>query len=152
MPRWLRPIRGAIGMGLVWAFGWAVTGVLIGIASNILTFLPWDAFFLTFDAPLPALAVPGFFCGIFFSTVLSIAARQRRFEELSLPRFTGWGAIGGLLFGALAVLIGLPTGVLLFTGVLSALSACATLAIARKAEQQQRLDQVEGEKLLQYKE
>ncbi|MES2306477.1 MAG: hypothetical protein V4558_13295 [Gemmatimonadota bacterium] len=148
----LRRLRGAMGMGLAWAIGWAVAGVLIGASSNILTFLPWDAFFRTFDAPLPALAIPGFFAGIFFSTVLSIAGRHRRFDELSLPTFTGWGALGGAIFGALAVLIGLPLGVLLFTGVLSALSAAATLLVARKAEQHQRLEQVEAEKLLQYKE
>ncbi len=92
MKRWLRRIRGAVGMGLTWAVGWALFGVLIGIASLLLPGLPWDLFFEVFDAPLPALAVRGFVGGAFFSTVLGIAGRRRRFDELSLPRFAAWGA------------------------------------------------------------
>ena len=57
MKKWLRRIRGAVGMGL----------------------------------PLPVLAIPGFFGGAFFSTVLGIAGRRHRFDELSLPRFAAWG-------------------------------------------------------------
>lgn len=42
----LKRIRGAIGMGLTWAAGWAVFGVLIGISSRLFpNLLPWDAFF-----------------------------------------------------------------------------------------------------------
>ena len=78
-------------MGLTWGFGWAIAGVLIGVASILLPGLPWDAFFEVFDAPLPAFAIPGFFAGVFFSTVLAIAGRRRRFRELSLPRFAAWG-------------------------------------------------------------
>jgi hypothetical protein len=113
--KWLRRIRGAIGMGLTWAFGWAIAGVLIGVASILLPALPWDAFFEVFDAPLPALAIPGFFAGVFFSGVLGIAGRRRRFRELSLPRFAAWGAAGGLLltvfpFALVAVGLGSRAG------------------------------------------
>ena len=76
MNKWLRRIRGAVGMGLTWAAGWAVAGLLIGAASILLPGLPWDSFFEVFDAPLPALAIPGFFAGVFFSIVLGIAARR----------------------------------------------------------------------------
>src|SRR5678810_645907 len=101
MRKWLRRIRGAIGMGLTWAAGWAVFGVMIGVASKITPFLPWDSFFEVFDAPLPALAVPGFFGGAFFSIVLGIAARRRKFDELSVPRFALWGALGGVMLSLL---------------------------------------------------
>ena len=76
MTKWLRRIRGAVGMGLVWAVGWALAGLLIGVASMLLPGLPWDSFFQVFDAPLPALAIPGFFAGAFFSVVLGIAGRR----------------------------------------------------------------------------
>ena len=89
MKKWLRRIRGAVGMGLTWAVGWALFGVLIGVTSVLLPGLPWDLFFEVFDAPLPALAIPGFVGGALFSTVLGIAGRRRRFDELSLPRFGG---------------------------------------------------------------
>ena len=58
---------------------------------------PLQWFFDAFDAPLPALAIPGFVGGIFFSIVLGIAARRRSFRELSLPVFALWGALGGVL-------------------------------------------------------
>src|SRR5687768_9730751 len=97
MGKWLRRIRGAIGTGLTWAVGWAVGGLLIGVTSLLLPGLPWDSFFKVFDAPLPALAIPGFFGGVFFSMVLGIAGRRRKFSELSVPQFAAWGAVGGLL-------------------------------------------------------
>jgi len=97
MKQWLIRTRGAVGMGLTWAVEWALAGLAIGIGSKLLPGLPWHWFFDTFDAPLPALAIPGFFAGIFFSIVLGIAARHRRFNELSLPVFAAWGALGGLL-------------------------------------------------------
>ncbi|MDH4348941.1 MAG: hypothetical protein OEW17_09055, partial [Gemmatimonadota bacterium] len=97
MSQWQRRIRGAVGMGLTWALAWALVGLLIGVTSNLLPGLPWDAFFEVFDAPLPALAIPGFVGGALFSMVLGIAGRRRRFAELSLPRFAAWGAVGGLL-------------------------------------------------------
>ena len=60
MKTWLRRIRGAVGMGLTWAVGWALVGVLIGVSIEFLG-LPLGWFIEVFDAPLPALAVPGFF-------------------------------------------------------------------------------------------
>ena len=84
MSGWGRRIRGAVGMGLCWAAGWPIGGVLIGVTSNLLPGLPWDAFFEVFDAPLPALAIPGFFGGALFSIVLGIAGRRRRFSEMSV--------------------------------------------------------------------
>ncbi len=97
MTQSLRRIRGALGMGLTWAVAWAIAGLLIGVSSILLPFLPWDAFFAFYDAPQPTLARPGFIGGALFSVVLGIAGRRRRFDELSMPRFAAWGALGGLL-------------------------------------------------------
>src|SRR4051794_12404456 len=79
MTTWLRRLRGAVGMGVTWAAAWAVTGVLIGVTSVLLPGLPWNAFFDVFDAPLPALAIPGFVGGAIFSLVLGVVGRRRRF-------------------------------------------------------------------------
>lgn len=92
--RFLQRVRGALGMGFTWAFGWAAAGILIGVASIVAPGRMWDAFFRVFDAPLPALAVPGFIGGAIFSVVLSVVARRRAFGQLSLVRFTAWGAVG----------------------------------------------------------
>jgi hypothetical protein len=150
MNKWLRRIRGAIGMGLTWAAGWAVFGILIGVTSLLLPGLPWDAFFDIFDAPLPALAMPGFIGGALFSFVLSVAGRNRRFDELSVPRFAIWGAAGGLLLSLIPgamVTAGLATigkdgrGVWDLTTIIAgplmllcSASAAGSLILARKAQ------------------
>jgi hypothetical protein len=137
-------------MGLTWAAGWVLAGLLIGVASKVLPSPIWDSFFDVFDAPLPALAIPGFIAGTLFSIVLGIAARRRRFEELSLPRVTAWGAVGGLLLSlvpaamvgvGLASVAGAARGVWELTAVIaapltfmSAVSAGGSLLLARRAE------------------
>lgn len=150
MPNWLRRLRGAIGTGLTWAVAWALAGLLIGVSSVLLPGLPWHLFFDFFDAPLPTLALPGFVGGAIFSVVLGIAARRRSFDQLSLPGFTAWGAVGGVLLSLLPIsMVGFTAaslarpGLWLFAGlvtVLSAGSAAASLALARMADDQGRLD------------
>ncbi|HEY4218726.1 MAG TPA: hypothetical protein VGM67_16405 [Gemmatimonadaceae bacterium] len=156
MKKWLGRIRGALGMGLAWALGWAITGVLIGLASIAFPGAIWDHFFKIFDAPLPALAVPGFFGGVLFSIVLGIAGRRHRLDELSLPRFAAWGAVGGLLVGlipATMVSVGLATfndassmSLWQMTAVisgpligLSAASASGSLILARRTKARELL-------------
>lgn len=144
-----RRLRGILGMSAVWAIAWAGTGLLIGVASVLTPFLPWERFFDVFDAPLPALGVPGAVGGAIFGVVLLAAARQQRFDQLSLPRFTALGAVGGVLLSLVPeamVALGLATlnrpdlatiGFLLakgaLLGALGAASAAATLLIARRA-------------------
>jgi len=156
MKTWLRRIRAVSGMALSWAAGWALFGLLIGVASNLLPSLPWHYVFEIFDAPLPALAIPGFVGGALFSTVLGVAGRRRRFDELSLPRFAAWGAVGGLLLSlvpAAMVTVGLASigdatlGLWQLTAVVSgplallgAASASGSLLLARRAEKRELLD------------
>lgn len=156
MQKWLRRIRGVVGMGVTWAIGWALVGLLIGVTSVIFPGLPWHYFFDVFDAPLPALAMPGFLCGALYSTVLGIAGRHHRFDQLSLPRVAVWGAVGGLLLGlvpAAMVTVGLATltrgglGLWQLTAVLSgplmllsAASASGSLLLARMSEHRAELE------------
>ena len=152
MARWLRRIRGTLGMGLTWAFAWAVGGILIGVASKVMPFLPWwDAFFRVFDAPLPAFAVPGFFAGVFFSTVVGVLGRRSKLHELSVSRMAAWGAAAGAMLTAFPfVLVGVGlasrSGSSVGTGqiiavitapfiLFSAASAAMTLKIARLSRQ-----------------
>jgi hypothetical protein len=95
--------------------------------------------------------VLGFVGGTIFSTVLSLAEGRRRFDQLSLPRFVAWGALGGLLLGGLTVTAGLLGSGLTILGaviagvstLLGAGSAAGTLVIARSADRQALLN--EGE-------
>ncbi len=155
--QWLKRVRGAIGMGLTWAVGWALAGLSIGVASILLPELPWNLFFDVFDAPLPAFAVPGFFAGVIFSAVLAVTGRHRTFHQLTLPRFAMWGAIGGVLLTAfpfVLVSVGLASRegsrlgtwqvLSVITGpfvLLSAVSAAASLLLARKAARAEQLSE-----------
>jgi hypothetical protein len=105
------------------------------------------------------LAIPRFLSGVVFSAVLWIAEGRRRFAELSLPRFTALGAVGGLLVGGLLVAAGLGRTALpelwlralVFIGprmVLSAVSACATLALARMSKDRELPDGGDEQELL----
>lgn len=97
MNNWLLRLRGMVWMCLTWAAGWAIAGLLIGATSLVTPWLPWDAFFRVFDAPLPALGMPGFIGGGIFSIVIGFAEHRSKFEDLSPGRFTAWGAAAGLL-------------------------------------------------------
>ena len=86
----------------------------------------------------------GFIGGAIFSTVLGIAEGRRRFDEMSVWRFGGWGALGGLLLPMLV--LGGPAGLAgegLFVGlvtVLGAGSAAGSLALARRADDREFLE------------
>ena len=149
MKKWLRRIRGAVGMGLTWAAGWALVVVLMGVTTILLPGTGLEVIFEAADDELlMVMMLPAFAGGVVFSTVLGIAGRRRRFDELSLPQFAAWGAIGGLLLGlipAAAVAVGegsLATAALIIGPVtlLSAVSASGSLMLARIAEDRALLE------------
>lgn len=149
MSDWLLRLRGMVLMCLTWAAGWALAGLLTGAASLATPFLPWDAFFRIFDAPLPALGMPGFIGGALFSIIIGLAESRGKFEEMSLGRFGAWGASAGLLLSlvpAAMVAVGLAElnrpglGLWKLTAVicgpltlLGAVSGFASLLLARRA-------------------
>lgn len=137
MTRWARRIRGAVGMGLLWAAGGAAVGGLIELLDNVLPGgLPMAS---AVDMWPQTLAIPGFLGGVVFAVVLGIAGRRRRFDELSLPRFAAWGAVAGLLLGALAVTNGAPAVLLVVAALWSAAAAAGSLALARRSEDRELL-------------
>jgi hypothetical protein len=136
MKKWLRRIRGGIGMGLTWAVAWFGAGMVL-----LLIVGPGAA-----DVPFPlGFGMFGFLAGATFSGVLGIVEGRRRFDQMSLPRFAGWGAVGGLLLSTIFVLAAdLGGQVLLVLGPVFALSSAASaagsLALARTAEGRELLD------------
>jgi hypothetical protein len=136
MKKWLRRIRGAIGMGLIWALAWFGAGMVL------LLIVGPDAA----DVPFPlGFGMLGFFAGVSFSAVLVLAEGRRSFNQMSLPRFAGWGAVGGLLLSGLFVLTAAAVAEgpafllnLVFLGPIFAAagagSAAGSLALARMAE------------------
>jgi hypothetical protein len=128
MRKWLRRIRGAIGLGVTWAAAWFAVG-----------FVPRWVFGFNADLPFPILfGALGFIAGVIFSGLLVLTEGRRRFDEVSLPRFAAWGATGGLLLSALFVRgAALGWGEVLATSttfaVASAACAVGSLAVARRA-------------------
>jgi hypothetical protein len=136
--KWLRRARGVLGMGLLWAAGGAGVGGLIELLDNVLPGgFPMAS---AVDMWPQTLAIPGFVGGVVFAVVLGIAGSRRRFDELSLPAFAAWGAVAGLLLGALATSIGAPMVFIAITTLASAFAASGSLLLARMAEGHGRLD------------
>jgi O-antigen/teichoic acid export membrane protein len=134
MKKWWKRLRAALGMGLIWGVIWGLVG---GFVMEAIV----DPHGRIGDMWPPFFAMLGFAAGGLFSVMLWISEGRRRFDQLSLPRLTGLGALGGLLMGGyaaanlndtvpawvrVAVLVGPPT--------LCAMSAASTLILARKAE------------------
>ena len=128
MRNWLRRIRGAIKMGVTWAAAWSAAGMV-----------PRWVLGINADAPFPLIfGVLGFFAGVTFSGVLMLTEGRRRFDQMSLPRFAGWGAVGGLLLSAVfAKAASLNWGDVLAIAptfaLASAVCASGSLALARQA-------------------
>jgi hypothetical protein len=148
MNKWRRRVRGALGLGLIWAAGGALVGFGIELIHNV-----WpNPLGSLVDIWPAALAMPAFCGGVAFSVVLGIAGRRRRFDELSLPGFAAWGAVAGLLVSLIpAAMVALRlasanaplwqiTAALaapLIPGI--AFAAAGSLALARMAEDRELL-------------
>lgn len=143
MNKWLRRIRGAVGMGLTWALVWGPAAVLIGMAV--------DPDGSTDEMWVAIGAYPGFLGGVVFSAVLAVAARRRSLDDLPLPHVALWGAAAGLIVGTLPFLIGESTSempvwllaaiVISSITILSAASAAGSLALARMADRRDPRDE-----------
>lgn len=94
-------IGGAVTMALAWALLWAFPGGVIEVIDNVAP----SAHSLTrrIDMWPQTLGLPGLIGGGLFSVLLLITEGRRRFAEVSRPRAAAWGAVSGLLVGALVV-------------------------------------------------
>ena len=127
MNRWLRRIRGAIGLGLTWAAAWFGAGMILLLVVGVgAADVPFPLFF----------GLLGFLAGATFSGVVGMVEGRRKFDQMSLPRFAAWGALGGLLLSGIFVLAAGLGGEFLVLGPVFALagagSAAGTLALARR--------------------
>ncbi len=144
MKSWLRRIRGAIGMGVTWAAAWFGAGMIMMLGFLLITGSTGA------DVPYPlGFGAFGFIAGVTFSGVLGIVEGRRRFDEMSLPRFAGWGSVGGFLLSVVFVgavaLVEDPAflwNLMVLGPVFAAAgagSAASALALARRAEDRELL-------------
>lgn len=144
MEKWLRRVRAAIGMGLIWAVAWFGAGMVMLLGLLLATGSTGA------DVPYPlGFGAFGFVAGVIFSGVLGIVEGRRRFDQMSLPRFAGWGAAGGFLLSAIFVLAvslvedpAFLSNLVVLGPIFAAAgggSAAASLALARKTEERELL-------------
>ena len=136
MRTWQNRIGGSVLMGIFWAVAWMPVAIVLG-TMIIDPDNSMDEMWFAIGA------IPGFLCGFVFSMMLGFAERQRRLDEVSLPRVTAWGAVSGLLVGALPWALGdqhlregrplwvLPFQVISSLIVIGAISAVVSTMIAR---------------------
>jgi hypothetical protein len=126
--KWLRRVRGAIGMGFTWAAAWFAVGLV-----------PRWVFGFNADVPFPLVfGVLGFMAGVTFSGLLMLTENRRGFDRMTLSRFAAWGAVGGLLLSAIfakAASLGWADVLAIAPTFAVACSTCASgsLALARRA-------------------
>ena len=138
MQKWLRRIRGPIGMGVTWGVVWGAAGAI-----------PRWVFGINTDLPIPLLfGVLGFISGVTFSAILVLTEGRRRFDQMSVARFAGWGALGGVLLSALFVRSDVGTvevlAIPVTLGFAGAMCAAGSLALAKRAVGRELPDGREG--------
>ena len=112
MKKWPRRIRGAVGMGLIWAMAWFGAGLVLLLVIFVVGASGADV-------PFPlGFGLLGFCAGVMCSGILGIAEGRRRFDQMSLSRFGVLGGVGGLLLSGIFVLLaGLGGKILVVLGL-----------------------------------
>jgi len=110
MPSLAPRLRAALGTAATWAVAWAGAALSIGVLSVVAPALPLGWFFEVFDAPLPAMAMPGFVGGLCYAAVVRLAGRKRPLREIGFGEVALWGVGGGLLLSAIPALSLLDNG------------------------------------------
>ena len=124
----LRSLRGLLGIGLTWGIVWAAVMIAVGMIIEVVDPDSIDPG----EEPIVLGAVVGlvgFISGLVFGGLLSIAERQKTISDLSLSRVAMWGI---LVSAAFPLLAGKDIRMMLFLGPLGAVSALASVALARR--------------------
>lgn len=126
----LRNLRGLLGIALTWGILWAAVAIAVGTIIGIVDPDSIDPG----EEPIvlgAMVGLVGFISGLVFSGLLSIAERQKTIIDLSLSRVAMWGI---LVSAAFPLLAGKDIRMMLFLGPLGAVSALASVAMARRWE------------------
>ncbi|MCH7776683.1 MAG: hypothetical protein IH878_09115 [Gemmatimonadetes bacterium] len=102
MKKWIRKLRGIVGMGALWGVGGAAFGAVVAGLEGM--FLGTPIFASMFDLA-STLGFFGFLTGSGFATVLAAFEGRRTIGELSTVRAALWGGVAGAALPAVALFI-----------------------------------------------
>lgn len=157
MGTWWRRVRGALGIGTLWAGAAGLVGGLIGGIAGLFT---GEFVYLTVVGGFGS-AMMGLVLGTGFAGALSLLERNRTLDELSPKRAGAWGFMVGVavpLIGNLASLVLVGSSVPMERlipvllagsasyGLVTALLSAGTVALAKR--EPSSLDPGDGEALL----
>ena len=98
--RWLRKLRGALGIGSIWGAVGSVVGGLAGVLASVVVGAPLVTGVVAFGL---GAGVVGFALGTGFAALLGMGEGRTTLEDLTSRRAAAWGAVAGAL-GPAAVL------------------------------------------------
>jgi hypothetical protein len=131
-----------LGTAATWAAGWSVVGLALGIWESLGS-LGSVPFHIPVVGSTVVMGFAGLMAGGLFSSIMVFAERRSTISDLTLPRVAVWGFFGGLPIALLNFTVALyleyvmPGGMgiaLLSTGVLGAVFATGSVAVARYEE------------------
>ena len=133
-----RRVRGLLGTALTWG----TVGALIGGSMFLVRYLPrplsaidWDRALVLMGAFVGGGALWGSVCGLAFGVAVWSLGRRSSFQQMSVRRFTLWGAVAGSVFPLLiytpAVLMRGWFGAIPLFSMLTGISAMAGAVCAR---------------------
>ena len=132
MNRFLRKLRGTVGVGLTWGVVFAAITYITGTTFGV--FDP-DSIDPGEEPRMIALfgGLFGFISGVVFATLMTLSEGRKTLRDLSIWRSALWGFLGA---SALPLLTTANDSMALILGPLGASLAAGSVAIARRAELQ----------------
>ena len=121
----LRKLRGIVGTGISWAFGWSIVGTTIHWSLGLLGLVGSPDMMV---APY-MYGLLGFYGGSVFGGVLALTEYKRLLAELHLGRVAVWGALAGLFVPVVYHLLGSGAGLSWFSYFWTSPEAWISLAI-----------------------
>lgn len=128
MSRWLRRLRGFLGVGVTWGIGWSAVGALM--MSIVLLLDPASIDAGDFTGMLGVFFTLGVISGSVFSLALAVLESRKSIRELSAGRMAVWGAVGASL---LPLLTPVPDDNAIIMAPIGALFAAGSVALAKRA-------------------
>jgi hypothetical protein len=129
MRSWLRRIRGALSLGLLWGVVWAgVMAITVAIVRAV-----DPASVDPGEGPLRAAAIGGIFgviAGTLFALMFAVAERRRTIADLSVWRAAVWGMLAA---AAMPLLTAVDNRLLIIVCPVGGAIAAGTVALAKRA-------------------